>query len=189
MGNFPLCISNDLCPCNNNEKKINLENNEINDFYETENDKPTDAFGKKISISRESKYFIHTQAGKIQRAFRKYLQRKAVKKFSSSIKHTSRIQENKINESLIPLNDGTSNFQTVNSMYANISPNFKSIKNNKIVLADDIISKRRNSCQDSSTIKKQQSKILSFFSMSSEEEMNVKENNINIENLFKNSPL
>ena len=41
MGNSPLCITNDFCPCNNNEKKINLENNEINDFYENENDKPT----------------------------------------------------------------------------------------------------------------------------------------------------
>ena len=95
MGNSPLCISNDFCPCNNNEKKINLENNEINDFYETENDKPTDAFGKKISISKESKYFIHTQAAKIQRAFRKYLQRKTIKKFSSSIKHSPRIENKK----------------------------------------------------------------------------------------------
>ena len=206
MGNFPLCISNDLCPCNNNEKKMVIENNEINDFYETENEKPTDTYGKKISISKESKYFFHTQVTKIQRAFRKYLQRKTIKKFSSTIKHSPPNENKKINESLLPLNTLNSNiqkknsnnlniknnksmylnFQNVNSMYANISPNFKSIKNNKIVLADDIISKRRNSCQDSSTIKKQQSKILSFFSMSSEEEMNVKENNINIENLFKN---
>ena len=52
MGNFPLCISNDLCPCNNNEKKMVIENNEINDFYETENEKPTDTYGKKISISK-----------------------------------------------------------------------------------------------------------------------------------------
>ena len=104
MGNFPLCISNDLCPCNNNEKKMVIENNEINDFYETENDKPTDAFGKKISISRESKYFIHTQAGKIQRAFRKYLQRKTIKKFSSTIKHSPPNENKKINESLLPLN-------------------------------------------------------------------------------------
>ena len=187
MGNSPLCISNDFCPCNNNEKKINLENNEINDFYETENDKPTDAFGKKISISRESKYFIHTQAGKIQRAFRKYLQRKAVKKFSSSIKHTSRIQENKINESLIPLNDGTSNFQNNNTLIKknlknissknqilykinSINTNYQNLnqRKSKLIIVEDTVSKRRNSYEDSPS-KKTHSKIFSFFSVSSDE--------------------
>ena len=38
MGNFPLCKTSEICIYYSQVKKLNIENNENNEFYDTENE-------------------------------------------------------------------------------------------------------------------------------------------------------
>ena len=80
MGNFPSCKTSEICKYYSQVKQLNIENNEINEFDDTENEKPTETYGKKFSLSKESKYFLHSKVAKIQSVFRNYISKKKKKK-------------------------------------------------------------------------------------------------------------
>ena len=166
MGNFPLCKSHEICICNTIEKKTNLENNELNDFADTGNENISDNYGKNLSITKDLKYNLLSNVSKIQRAFRKYKNNK-LKKNELSKQTREKVLELK----------NKSNINTISSSYTK-----KKKKKNHGILVNDTINKRRNSFQDSSTIKRNHATVLSFFSISSSEEESNRTGNIKLLN-------
>ena len=157
MGNFPLCASHEICICNRIDKKTNLENNELNDFVDTGNENISENYGNNINIIKDSKLNLINSTSKIQRAFRKYRENKL--KQNKQSKQIKKKEYEQIKNSII-IGVSSSNNKV------------KKKKNNEIIIVNDTINKRRNSFQDASTIKRQHATILSFFTISSEEESN-----------------
>ena len=168
MGNFPLCKTSEICIYYSQVKKLNIENNENNEFYDTENEKPTDAYGNNISISKESKYFLHSNASKIQKVFREYISKQKKKKKKEKL-ITNQEKKKEIN------ND----FSMHSLIKSQLTTKKKVNKKNGSILVKDAISKRRSSFQIE-PIKQKNKTLISFFSVSSSDDELIINNNMKL---------
>ena len=168
MGNFPLCKTSEICIYYSQEKKLNIENNENNEFYDIENEKPTDAYGNNISISKESKYFLHSNASKIQKVFREYISKQKKKKKKEKL-ITNQEKKKEIN------ND----FSMHSLIKSQLTTKKKVNKKNGSILVKDAISKRRSSFQIE-PIKQKNKTLISFFSVSSSDDELIINNNMKL---------
>ena len=170
MGNFPSCKTSEICIYYSQIKKLNIENNEINEVYDPEIEKPTETYGQKLSISKESKYFLHSNASKIQKAFRNYISKKRKKKKDKLIIHPENKKEFK-NE--------LKNDISINSIIKSPLTIKKKDKKNGLLIVNDSVSNRRSSFQIE-PIKKKNATLISFFSISSSDDELTINNNIKL---------